>query len=101
MIKDDGCCDNETGPGKSDGCCDSLIGASVWHRSVDGDMLIEIREQLGVTQAAFASHAGHSQPFQTQIESPGRHEITSDKAEQIARTVSYFTGLVTDRDKKG
>lgn len=73
---------NEPAPG--------LIGASVWHRSIDGTEMATIRQGLGVTQAVFAAQAGHSQQFQVQIEQPGRHEISTDKARDIVTAISFY-----------
>jgi transcriptional regulator with XRE-family HTH domain len=56
---------------------------STEHKTIDGSVLSAEREKTGLSQAAFASECGYSQQYQQQLETSGRHEITSAKAEQI------------------
>lgn len=69
---------------------DGLVGPSRWHRSIVGDKMVAIREGLEVSQALFAAQCGHSQVFQVQIERPGVHEITTDKAKDIITAISFY-----------
>lgn len=78
------------GPGGTAGEMGGLIGPSVWHRSIDGTEMATIRQGLGVTQAVFAAQCGHSQQFQVQIEQPGPHEISIDKARDIVTAISFY-----------
>ena len=67
-----------------------LITPSTSHRSINGAELCKAREEIGLSQAAFASECGYSQQYQQQIEAPGLHEIKTAKAEQILAVLEKY-----------
>lgn len=73
---------------------DGVISESQWHKSVDGNLLVKARTELGLTQEEFALLCNHTRPFQTQIERPGLHEITVYKATEISMVLR---GIAPDR----
>lgn len=62
---------------------EKLITPSRYHRTLDGTVLAAMREEAGLTQAEFAKKCGWSQQFQSQIEAPKVHEISTLKAETV------------------
>ena len=63
-----------------------VITESLYHKTVNGTPLAAKRDEMGLTQTEFAEKAGWSQPFQSQIEAPGPHEVPisiADKIEEI------------------
>ncbi len=63
---------------------DGLISESRSHKVVDGTALVDRRQELGLTQATFARLCNWSQQYQSMLERPGKHEITTNIAKTIA-----------------
>lgn len=63
---------------------DGVISESQWHKSVDGNLLVEGRTALGLTQEEFALLCNHTRQFQSRIEAPGLHEVSAFKATEIS-----------------
>ena len=61
----------------------ALISSSKYHRTVNGTELTRAREEVSLTQEEFAEKCEWSQQFQSQIEAPGEHEITTEAATKI------------------
>ena len=60
-----------------------LIGESKFHRTLNGIELCKLRERLKLSQSSFADLCGWSRQYQSQLESPGTHEITVETANKI------------------
>ena len=70
----------------------SVITNSSHHRAIDGDKMVEVREAMGMSQTEFAKAVGHSQQFQSRIERPGLHEVTTNVAKPIQKLITnHFT----------
>lgn len=67
------------------------------HRVVNGTALAVKRSALvdcggrAVSQAVFAAMCGHSQQYQAELERPGPHKVTAEKAGQIEAALNYFS----------
>lgn len=68
-----------------------LVVDSVFYRCLDGDVMVSVRQGLEVSQALFASQCGHSQQFQSRIEVPGLHELTTGMTDKIEAAVKHFS----------
>jgi len=55
---------------------------------LDGFVMTQRRNELGVTQAAFACACGWSQQYQSKLECSGKSEISTDKARTIECALS-------------
>ncbi len=71
-----------------------LITHSRWHRTINGTELTRRREACKLVQYQFAHECGWSQPYQSQIEAPGCHEIAVGHAMAIERVLAAFSVVV-------
>ena len=67
-----------------------LITASKYHRTLNGMVLVRLREAIGISQADFAEYCGWSQQYQAQLESPGETEIPTYSATLIAALLKEY-----------
>lgn len=81
---------SDTGLKKAEILADALVSASIYHRTLDGNKLVEIRNYLGISQQEFADRCDHSRPFQSQIEAPGGHEVLTSRSDTILAAIDYF-----------
>lgn len=63
---------------------DGVISESQKHKSVNGNLLVKGRTELGLTQEDFALLCNHSRQFQSKLETPGLHEVSAFKATEIS-----------------
>ena len=68
-----------------------LIRQSRGYKILNGIELIKRREALGITQAEFADYCGWSAPYQSRIESSGRHEVHKHIADTIIQTLDILS----------
>ena len=65
-----------------------LITNSIYHRTVNGDVLIKRMDRLDLTQRELADMAGCSQGYICQLARPGKWEVKAafaDKLREILR----------------
>lgn len=60
-----------------------VITPSRFHRTVNGMELVKAREGLFMNQQSFAWRCRWSKQYQSQIEVPGEHEISTASANKI------------------
>lgn len=69
---------------------EDLIEPSDFHRRINGTQLTIEREKRGLNQFQLATECGWSQPYQSQLEAPGWHEIPKEHADKIIMILASF-----------
>ena len=82
---------------------DGVIQGSVFKRSermeLDWEMLVEVRELVGITKPLFARRAGWSRSYQQKLETGQVKTVSRDQAELIMRIIRAAGAQTLDEIK--